>query len=234
MSSHKLIRKSHRYLGIFLGIQFIFWTVSGLYFSWTNIDEIHGDHFKAKPKKTTFNNLKPIHEVYKNDVSSIELRDIQAIPHYWINNEKLINAHTGEEKQGITKEEAIAIASNHIRNDLKVKNVTLLQEITKDHEYREKKLPAYVIDYEHKDIIKVYISQADGKFQTIRHKAWRWFDFLWMTHTMDFEGRDNINNIFLRIFSLLGLITVLSGFLLWFVSSPTLRKLKRKSIPINS
>ena len=40
------IRKAHRYLGIFLGIQFIMWTASGLYFSWTDIDEIHGDHFR--------------------------------------------------------------------------------------------------------------------------------------------------------------------------------------------
>jgi hypothetical protein len=45
-----------------------------------------------------------------------------------------------------------------------------------------------------------------------------------MTHTMDYEGRDDFNNTVLRIFSLLGLITVFSGFSLWFVSSPTVRK----------
>ena len=33
-----------------------------------------------------------------------------------------------------------------------------------------------------------------------------------MTHTMDYQGRDNFNTIVLRAFSLLGLITVLSGF----------------------
>lgn len=38
------IRKTHRYLGIFIGIQFVLWTLGGLYFSWTNLDEIHGDH----------------------------------------------------------------------------------------------------------------------------------------------------------------------------------------------
>ncbi len=43
----KFIRLLHRYLGIILGIQFLFWTISGLYFSWTNIDEIHGDQFKV-------------------------------------------------------------------------------------------------------------------------------------------------------------------------------------------
>ena len=52
------IRKAHRYLGLFIGIQFLMWTISGLYFSWTDIDDIHGDQFKKeKPKQTSFNNL---------------------------------------------------------------------------------------------------------------------------------------------------------------------------------
>ena len=49
-------RKVHRFLGIFIGIQFLFWTVSGLYFSWTNIDEIHGDHYQ---KETSPNPVLP-------------------------------------------------------------------------------------------------------------------------------------------------------------------------------
>ncbi len=52
------IRKTHRYLGLFIGIQFLMWTISGLYFSWTDIDEIHGDHFKKDvPEQATFKNL---------------------------------------------------------------------------------------------------------------------------------------------------------------------------------
>ena len=42
-SFHYRIRKTHRYLGLILGIQFLFWTVGGIYFSWSNMDEIHGD-----------------------------------------------------------------------------------------------------------------------------------------------------------------------------------------------
>ncbi len=42
---------------------------------------------------------------------------------------------------------------------------------------------------------------------------------------MDFDGRDNINNYLLRGFSVLGIITILSGFLLFFVSSRFLKKL---------
>ena len=42
-SKHYYIRKTHRLLAVLLGLQFLLWTISGLYFSWTNIDEIHGD-----------------------------------------------------------------------------------------------------------------------------------------------------------------------------------------------
>jgi|GEM_PF-1940137 len=41
-SSYRL-RQLHRFLGITVGIQFLFWTVSGLYFSWSDIDSVHGD-----------------------------------------------------------------------------------------------------------------------------------------------------------------------------------------------
>lgn len=40
MNKQLLIRKTHRYLGIFIGIQFIGWTASGLFFSWNDIDEL--------------------------------------------------------------------------------------------------------------------------------------------------------------------------------------------------
>ena len=47
----KKIRKAHRYLGLFLGIQLLFWTISGLYFSWTIINEIRGEHLLNKNVK---------------------------------------------------------------------------------------------------------------------------------------------------------------------------------------
>lgn len=218
-------------MGLFLGIQFLFWTISGLYFSWTNIDEIHGDQFKNlayQPK--TFNGLiSPSKLGTAAGVNTIELRDIASIPYYWVNNKKLYNAIDGSPKNSITKDEALYIAKNHMKSGLEVTSIKQITETGKHHEYREKLLPAYVITYKTDETLKAYVSVKDGKFQTVRHRSWRWFDFLWMTHTMDYEGRDNFNTLVLRAFSLLGLITVLSGFLLWYTSSPSIRKLlKRK------
>jgi len=47
-STHFFIRRSHRYLGLLLGLQFLLWTIGGLYFSWSKMDEIHGDFQKKK------------------------------------------------------------------------------------------------------------------------------------------------------------------------------------------
>lgn len=226
------IRKTHRYLGLFLGIQFLFWTISGLYFSWTDIDEIHGDHFKNlnyQPK--AFDSLiSPSQLNIPEGVNTIELRDIGNTPYYWINKKQLFHAMDGSPKSSITKDEALYIAKNYMKSNLVVESIEQITETGKHHEYREKLLPAYVVSYKTDEALKAYVSVTDGKFQAVRHRSWRWFDFLWMTHTMDYEGRDDFNTIVLRVFSLLGLITVLSGFLLWFTSSPSIRKLfKRKN-----
>ncbi|GAA3562385.1 PepSY domain-containing protein [Snuella lapsa] len=226
------IRKVHRYLGLFLGIQFLFWTFSGLYFSWTDIDDIHGDQFKnLNYKPLSFSNLiSPTQLDVEHGISSIEIRDINKTPYYWVNGSRLFNAVDGSEKEGISKEEALYIAKHRMKGNLEVASINQIDAAGKHHEYRGGLLPAYVISYANNENIKAYVSKADGRFQTVRHRSWRWFDFLWMTHTMDYEGRDNFNTTLLRVFSLLGLITVLSGFLLWYTSSLTVRKFwKRKN-----
>ncbi|MBU2994862.1 PepSY domain-containing protein [Cellulophaga baltica] len=224
------IRKTHRYLGLFLGIQFLFWTISGLYFSWTDLDEIHGDYFKNlnyQPK--SFSGLiSPSDIATTEDIHTIELRDISNTPHYWVNKNQLYNALDGSKKSNITEQEALYIAKNHMKADLEILAIKQISETDKHHEYRGRLLPAYVISYKTDENLKAYISTKDGKFQTVRHKNWRWFDFLWMTHTMDYEGRDNFNTIVLRAFSLLGLVTVLSGFLLWYTSSKSVKKITKK------
>lgn len=220
------IRRTHRYLGLFIGIQFIMWTVSGLYFSWTDLDEIHGDQFrKHHLDAISFENLKSPTELDSSLlISSLALREIAGEPYYLVNSTELVHAVTGEKKQMISETEALSIAERNMKEGLEVRGIGLISATGKQHEYRGSKLPAYVISYNGTENLRAYVSAQDGTFRTVRHRDWRWFDFLWMTHTMDYEGRDNFNNLALRIFSLMGLFTVFSGFLLWFISSPRMRK----------
>lgn len=217
------IRKIHRYLGLIIGIQFLIWTISGLYFSWTNLDEIHGDQFMKNPiSKISFSGLSGLE--YISNISKLELLNIANEPFYWVNEKQLYNAKNGNKLDEITEKQAIEVVNFHLKEDLEISTIEKIENIGPHHEYRGKPLPAYAIHFNHPEKITAYVSAKNGKFQRVRHSSWRIFDFLWMGHTMDYNGRDNFNNILLRVFSLFGVLTVLSGFSLWFVTSSLYRK----------
>ena len=221
------LRKAHRWLGVIIGVQFIFWTVSGLYFSWTDIDEIHGDHFRKEPPARSISFPSNGEVNIGEEVNRIALRFIGDESYFWINNSYLVHTVTGERKEDVTEEEALLIAQDHIKQSYKVKEVSLLTDTDKHHEFRERPLPAWKIDYEGDAALTAYIGEKGGSFQRVRHRDWRWFDFLWMTHTMDYESRDNMNNWLLRAFSVFGLLTVLSGFMLFFFTTKVGAKMIR-------
>ena len=114
----------------------------------------------------------------------------------------LVDAQTGDIRKGITKEEAIKIAAESFVGEPQIKDAKFITAVSKHNEYRQKPLPAWKVTFNHPTNTNVYVAAATGKIETFRNNRWRIFDFLWMFHTMDYEGRDNINNWVLRAFSI--------------------------------
>ena len=97
-------------------------------------------------------------------------------------------------------------------------------EITEDQpgsEYRGRPLPLYKIEAlsEEDEKINVYLDPYSEKIVAIRSNQWRIWDFMWGIHIMDWNERDNIGNVFLKIFSILALLSALSGIYLFFSSN---------------
>lgn len=241
-SKHFYIRRTHRYMGVLLGIQFLFWTIGGLYFSWTNIDEIHGDlQRKALPILSANINLVSPGAILKsvpnkpNTINTIQFLNILQTPYYSINYSSagkvfkvLANAETGKVRGSINREEAVKIAIANFNGTASLKSAEYITTTNGHHEYREKPLPAWAITFNHPSQTTVYISADYGKVESFRNNKWRIFDFLWMMHTMDYKERDNLNNWLLRIFSVFGLLTILSGFILFGISSKWGRRRVKK------
>ena len=97
-------------------------------------------------------------------------------------------------------------------------------EITEDKagsEYRGRSLPLYMIETinEESEEINVYLDPFSEEIVAIRSNQWRIWDFMWGIHIMDWNERDNIGNIFLKVFSILALLSALSGIYLFFVTN---------------
>jgi hypothetical protein len=63
----------------------------------------------------------------------------------------------------------------------------------------------------------LYLHPDTGALLARRHRLWRWYDFLWMLHIMDYGERESATGIVPRIATVLATVTVLSGvWLLYF------------------
>lgn len=236
---HYRIRRIHRFLGVTLGIQLLLWTLGGLYFSWSDMDAVHGDHQKKElsllrgdldliSPTLALRNLQEKTGAF--DLIDLRLVMILGTPVYQIvykttssnsSGEKavqLADAQTGTLRNPLSETEAMKIAKEHFNGNPEVARTEYLTQLGGHHEYRESPLPAYAITFDHPTHTTVYVAAELGTVQKFRNDQWRVFDFLWMLHTMDYRGRDNISNWLLRIFSIFGLVTVCSGFALYWVS----------------
>lgn len=232
------VRKAHRYLGILIGVQFAFWTLGGLYFSWSDINQIRGDDVRKKPDAVS-DRSDPIRFAFPladiepaARITRAEMVMILGRPYFFVSFEtndgpaesRLIDARDGSARGPIEESEARRIAVDGLREPASVVAATYLSTASAGHEYREKPLPAWAIDFD--DGYTVYVAVHSGQITAIRNNRWRIYDFLWMLHTQDYGARDNINNWILRSFSALGIVTIASGFALFVISSRTIRRLR--------
>ena len=86
-------------------------------------------------------------------------------------------------------------------------------------------MPLYKIETISEDSkeINVYVDPFSKEIVAVRSNQWRIWDFMWGIHIMDWDERDNIGNIFLKIFSILALLSALSGIYLFFASSSKIK-----------
>ena len=230
-SRQKFIRIWHRRLGPIVGIQLLLWSLGGIYFSWVHITIVRSetDIAAEAPANLKFENyLAPIPPLTRNSqlarVEQIQPGKLLNVPVYRFIQDarqaETYNAITGELLSPIDSAIAIAVAEADFAPDLPVRAVTRVEE--QGGEYRGP-VPAWKVTFDNWKASAIYVSANTGRVTARRSAIWRVYDFLWMLHIMDYGARQNFNNWIVRVLSLLGLVTVASGYYLWYLTSPPVR-----------
>jgi uncharacterized iron-regulated membrane protein len=130
--------------------------------------------------------------------------------------EKISSPSEKEQTKMLSTEEAKKIVS--LKTTLTPIQSLLIDEEVRGSEFRGRNLPLYKVVSENEEgkKINVYIDPFSGEVSAIRSLQWRIWDFMWGVHIMDWVERDNIDNLWLKIFSFIALFTSLSGILLFF------------------
>ena len=200
MKPKRLIRTVHRYLSIFISIQLLLWTISGIYFAYNKIELVRGEQYRLP--------LKIEYRIFERLDQMIMEKNDNGIKSY-------LSHPDGLNIGPISSEEAIKIATE--KTSLNPIEAELLTKANRGAEYRGRDLPIYRVTTDSQDGVNIYINPMTGSVSAIRSDSWRLWDLFWALHIMDYQDRDNINNLLLKILSILALVTSVSGILLFFV-----------------
>ncbi len=227
----KYIKFLHRWLGLFASIQLLLWTLSGLFFTIPDIKDVRGDQYRVwgttnEAQRLDHKNLFAMSTLLKNlDINKEQDYTIllKRRADTWVYQVKSSNqisnydAISGERLFFITPDEASLIVTRE--TNLLPKKVELINDTKSGSEYRGRDLPLYRVFVEKPQKGMVYVDPNTGEIAAIRTRLWRTFDFLWSLHIMDYKERDDFSHWLIRIFAFIGLMTIVSGMLLWYYTS---------------
>ena len=210
-----IVRNTHKYLSFFISLQLLLWTISGIYFAFNKIELVRGEQYRLTESfPVNFNEV----NFSRSDVYQIKaIKRLDEII-FVVNASKgieYLNA-LGTPVSKLSKSEVFEIVSSS--STLEPIDLEEITESLKGSEFRGRDLPLYkVTSLNDKDKkINLYLNVFSGEITAVRSLQWRIWDLMWGFHIMDWQTRDKINNIFLQIFSILALVSSISGILLFF------------------
>jgi hypothetical protein len=226
-----LVRRTHKWLALFVGIQALIWTATGMYMVAVHIDYIHGDHLvrASKPVSQNLAALAPPTPILAAHPNAREVRlsslfDRPVWKATTPDGTQLFDARTGAAIAPLTKAQIEAAARTIYTGDPTIVATKLLT--VAPLEMQTRKPPFWQVEFEGWNRPTLYLSPTTGELISRRHTLWRVFDFAWMLHIMDYSERTNVNNPLLRVATWSAVLMALAGALLLVWSFPKKKKKK--------
>ncbi len=199
-----LVRRTHKWLALVVGVQALLWTLTGLYMVAVHIDIIHGDNLVRTPAVQPFDlsRLSQPSQVVAAAPGASEVRlqrffDAPVWRAETPEGPRLFDARTAQPLPKPTEAQIRALAQRIYTGDGKIVSVRLLTAAPQ--EMQSRKPPFWQVEFEGWNRPTLYLSPATGELISRRHALWRVFDFAWMLHIMDYDERTDVNNPLLRV-----------------------------------
>ena len=210
------VRSTHRYLSFFVSLQLLLWTISGIFFAFNKIELIRGEQYRlANPTHSMLGAVK-IQDIFDAQSVLVTTRLGEVITIAQSPETKRYLNSEGEPLEKLTTSQAKDIVRN--LTNLRPTSAAEITKMEAGAEFRGRALPLFRVRSEddNNSQINVYLNAYSGEIVAIRSPSWRIWDLMWGLHIMDWQDREDIDNLLLKIFSILALISSLSGILLFF------------------
>ena len=207
----------HIWLGWLIGLPLIGWTLTGLVMVARPIEEVRGEHLRAKVEPqplalpgAQFGSVEgPIREM------RAVMQDGRAVAFLTMmdGSVRRRDMATGEVIPALDAAAARSIAARRIAGGDKVESVAFFEADEVPFDFR-RPLPVWQVALA--DGTHIYVGRDTGEIEAVRTRWWRIFDFMWGLHIMDLQEREDTSHPILILFTALALIGTLMGTMLLF------------------
>ncbi|PQZ82778.1 MULTISPECIES: PepSY domain-containing protein [unclassified Brevundimonas] len=242
----KVLRYStqiHKWVGLVVGIQVLFWVGGGLVMTAIPIETVRSEHRIKTPPPIALplDRALPLAEVARlSGVSPMraELKTTQRGPAWVLTSTDgkpvVLAADTGRPFGAMTASEASHLAVAAYRGQAAPSPAVLLDQAPKE---TGRDGPLWRVDFHDAERTTFYLSPETGEVVTRRSGVWRIYDFFWRLHILDFKTGENFNHPTLVAITALTLGVAITGIILlwiklsrdWKVHRATRRKLAQKA-----
>ena len=224
------VRRTHKWLSLVVGIQALLWVLGGLYMVAVPIEIVHGDHLARSERpalRADAARIDPAALAARYPGSSgfvfkqlggrevVEVRQGKQV--------LLADAASGVALAPLGRAQVEALARAAYLGDGKLRAAEWLT--TSPREVGGRPAPLWAVHFDDMVSTTLYYSPYSGELVTRRHALWRWFDFVWMLHIMDYEEREDVNNGLLRTGTIAAFAMTLSG--VWLLALWLRKRSKR-------
>lgn len=222
----KVLRYStqiHKWVGLVVGLQVLFWVGGGLVMTAIPIETVRSEHrLKASaPVALPLDQALPLAEAARLSgvtPTRAELKTTQRGAAWVLTPLEgapvTVAAATGRPFATMTADEAAALAVAAYRGEAAPSPAILLDQAPRE---TGRTGPIWRVDFNDAERTAFYLSPQTGEVVTRRSAVWRFYDFFWRLHILDFKDGDNFNHPLLIGLTALTLSIVVTGFILLWI-----------------
>jgi hypothetical protein len=212
------LTRIHKWVGLVIGVQILLWTAGGVVMSVAPIEAVRSEALIAEPAPLTVNlhnRVDPMRIASAAGFTSLDQMSFEnfAGEPVWRmqgnGRTALVSAASGQSLLPLSEHDARKLARADYAGTGELLDIKLVNTGPIEVRGREQ---VYRVTFSKPRNYTVWIDPEQGRIIAHRSSLWRFYDFFWMLHIMDYDERDNFNHPLLILFAISALLFVLTGF----------------------
>lgn len=214
----------HKWVALIVGIQIMLWIAGGLVMSAIPIEQVRGEHKIAAAEPLAANpsqllSLRQVTEQHQTGaVSEAALGQVLGVPVWRLKSADgdtfIIDATSGDRLNPVGERLAQEIAEADYSGKGSLSTVVSVADPPSEY---GRPGPVWRVEFDDRDATTLYIDPATAEVRARRSSTWRFYDFFWKLHVMDYDDGADFNHPLLITAAGAAIFVAMSGLVLLII-----------------